>query len=152
MSLSPRSLLAAKLTTGKPERVPRRSSLVVAGSVDFVPSRVARIGPQIAGRVASVPVVPDQAVGKGTLLVTLDSIDVGRARGDFLEAKSHVARAESELAREERLVDAGASSERSMLAARSELDLSRLSLNTAGDRLHTLGATGGNGASGVSLV
>ena len=110
---------------------------------------IARIGPQVAGRVASVPVSPDQTVAKGTLLVTLDSVDVGRARG-LIGGKITSVRAESELAREERLVDAGASSE---LAARAMLDLSRLSLNTVGDRLHTLGATGGNGgASGISLV
>ena len=152
LTLSPRSLQAAKLATGKPARVPRRSSLTVAGSVDFVPSRVARIGPQISGRVASVPVAPGQAVGRGALVVTLDSVDIGRARADFLEAKSQLNLAESEVAREDRLIDAGASSERALQSARTSLDLARVSVSAAGDRLHTLGAAPGQGSSSFSLV
>ena len=152
VSLSPRSLQAAKLTLGKPARVPRRSSLTVAGAVDFVPNRVARIGPQISGRVASVPVATGQAVGRGAVVVTLDSVDIGRARADFLEAKSQLQLAESEVAREDRMVDAGASSERSRQTAQTSLDLAKVSASAAGDRLHTLGAVPGQGASSFSLV
>jgi len=152
VSLSPRALAGAKLATGKVQSVPRRSSLTVAGSVDFVPSHVARIGPQISGRVASVPVTPGQAVSRGAVVVTLDSVDIGRARADYLQAKSQVLLAESELARENRLIDAGASSERSQQTARTSLDLARVGLSAAGDRLHTLGASAGQSASGFSLV
>lgn len=152
VSLSPRGLAGAKLTLGKPERVPRRTSLNVAGSVDFVPNRVARIGPQISGRVASVPVAPGQAVGRGAVVVTLDSVDIGRARADFLEAKAQLQLAESELAREDRMIDAGASSERAQQSARTSLDLARVNVSTAGDRLHTLGAAPGRGSSSFSLV
>jgi membrane fusion protein, heavy metal efflux system len=151
VSLSPRALSGAKLATGKVQRVPRRSSLTVAGSIDFVPNRVARIGPQISGRVASVPVAPGQAVGRGAVVVTLDSVDIGRARADFLQAKSQLLLAESEVAREDRLIDAGASSERAQQSARTSRDLARVGLSAASDRLRTLGASG-QGASGFSLV
>ncbi|HYP75644.1 MAG TPA: efflux RND transporter periplasmic adaptor subunit [Polyangiaceae bacterium] len=152
VSLSPRALAGAKLATGKPQRVPRRSSLTVAGSVDFVPSHVARIGPQISGRVASVPVTSGQTVSRGAVVVTLDSVDIGRARADFLQAKSQLLLAESELARENRLIEAGASSERAQQTARTSLDLAKVGLSAASDRLHTLGASPGQGASGFSLV
>lgn len=152
VSLSPRALAGAKLATGKVQRVARRSSLTVAGSVDFVPNRVARIGPQISGRVASVPVSPGQAVGRGAVVVTLDSVDIGRARADFLQAKSQLLLAESEVAREDRLIDAGASSERAQQSARTSRDLAKVGLSAASDRLHTLGASPGQGASGFSLV
>jgi len=152
VSLSARSLQAAKLSTGKPERVARRSTLSAAGVIDFVPNRVARIGPQISGRIASVPVVVGQAVGRGAVVVTLESVDIGRARADFLQAKAQVSLAESEAAREERLLDAGASSERARESARTSLELARVGLGAAGDRLHTLGAGSGPGASGFSLV
>ena len=152
VSLSPRALAGAKLATGKVQRVPRRSSLTVAGSVDFVPNRVARIGPQISGRVASVPVAPGQTVARGAVVVTLDSVDIGRARADFLEAKSQLALAESEMAREDRLIDAGASSERAQQSAHTSRDLARVGLSAAGDRLRTLGASAGQGSSGFSLV
>lgn len=150
--LSPRGLEAAKLTTGKAERVPRRSSLTVAGSIDFVPSRVARIGPQISGRVASVPVAPGQSVGRGTVVVTLDSVDIGRARADFLEAKAQLQLAEAEVAREERMLKEGASSERAQQSAKTSLDLAKVNVSAAGDRLRTLGAAAGGGASTFSLA
>lgn len=152
VSLSAKALESAKLATGKPQKVPRRSSLTVAGSVDFVPSRVARIGPQISGRVASVPVAPGQAVGRGTTVVTLDSVDIGRARADLLEAKAQMQLAEAEVAREERMLQAGASSERAQQSARTALDLAKVNVTTAGDRLRTLGAAAGGGASTFALT
>jgi membrane fusion protein, heavy metal efflux system len=152
VTLSPKALESAKLATGKPERVPRRPSLTVAGSVDFVPSRVARIGPQISGRVASVPVAPGQAVGRGATVVTLDSVDIGRARADLLEAKAQLQLAEAEVAREERMLEAGASSERARQSARTTLDLAKVNVTSASDRLRTLGAAAGGGASSFALT
>lgn len=151
VTLSPKALQGAKLATGKVSRVPRRSSLTVAGSVDFVPSRVARIGPQISGRVASVPVAPGQAVGRGATVVTLDSVDIGRARADLLGAKAELQLAEAEVAREDRMLQAGASSERAQQSAKTALDLAKVNLSTANDRLRTLGAAAGGGASTFAL-
>jgi len=113
---------------------------------------VARIGPQISGRVASVPVAPGQTVARGAVVVTLDSVDIGRARADFLQAKSQVALAQSEVAREDRLIDAGASSERAQQSAHTSLDLAKVGLSAASERLHTLGASAGQGSSGFSLL
>jgi cobalt-zinc-cadmium efflux system membrane fusion protein len=153
LTLSPKSLEAARIKTASPRKVPRRSSLAVSGSIDFAPSRVARIGPQIAGRVASIKVAPGQAVAKGATVATLDSVDIGRARADLLEAKSREVLAESEVAREQRMLEAGASSERAALAAKTELDLAKVSVTAASDRLRTLGAGAvGQGASSLALV
>jgi cobalt-zinc-cadmium efflux system membrane fusion protein len=148
--LSPKSLAAAKVSTAKPSKVPRRSSLTVSGTVDFAPSRVARIGPQISGRVATVRVTPGQSVARGDVVATLDSVDVGRARADFLEAKSRLALAQAESAREQRLLDVGASSDRAIQASKTELELANVSVRAAGERLHTLGA-GAGGTSTLSL-
>jgi len=152
LTLSAKSLEAARIKTMLPRKVPRRSSLAVSGSIDFAPSRVARIGPQIAGRVASIRVAPGQAVAKGATVATLDSVDIGRARADLLEAKSREVLAESEVAREQRMLEAGASSERAALAAKTELDLAKVSVTAASDRLKTLGAGAVGTASSISLV
>lgn len=151
VALSPEALKSAKLSTGKPLKAPRRVSLTVAGSIDFVPSRVARIGPQISGRVASVPVAPGQAVGRGATVVTLDSVDIGKARADFLEAKAQQQLAEAEVAREGRMLEAGASSERAQQSAKTALDLAKVNVTAANDRLRTLGAAAGGGASSFAL-
>jgi cobalt-zinc-cadmium efflux system membrane fusion protein len=150
--LGQKSLEAARLSTAKPKKVPRRSRLVVTGSVDFAPSRVARIGPQIAGRVASIRVAPGQTVAKGAVVATMDSVDVGRAQADFLEAKSRLALAETEAAREQRMLDVGATSERATVTSKTELELAKVSVKAASQRLQTLGAGSGGGNSSLGLA
>ncbi len=148
--LSPKSIASIKLQTSTVSRVPRRTTLSVAGSIDFVPSHVARIGPQIAGRVATIRVAPGQPVTRGAVLSTLDSVDIGRARADFAEAESRAALAANEVAREKRMLEAGASSERSLMTASTELEVARVAVKAAGDRLRTLGA--GATATGTSSL
>lgn len=99
VELSGKALEAAHVQIGAVAKTPRRTTVTVAGAVDFVPSHVARIGPSVAGRVGQVLVVPGQQVTKGAAVVALESVDVGRARADLLEAQSKVERANAEVAR-----------------------------------------------------
>jgi len=150
--LSGKALESAHLVTGKPRSSPRRATVTAAGTVDFVPSRVARVGPPVAGRVANIPVTPGQRVAKGALLVTLDSVDVGRARGDYDTARLRVEQSKAEVEREKRLVAGGASSDRALLAAQTELATAEASERAARDRLSTLGLGAGATGQGVPLV
>lgn len=152
VKLGPKALEAAQLKTTKPRSVVKRTSVVAAGKVDFVPSRVARVGPPIAGRVSSIPVVPGQRVGRGAMLVTVDSVEVGRARGDFTSAKTRAAQAKAEVERENRLSAGGASSERALLAAQAEAATADAELRAAQDRLSTLGLGAGAAGQAVGLV
>ncbi len=152
VKLGDKALAAAHLAIGKARTVPRRSSVLASGRIDFVPSRVARVGPPIAGRVGTVPVVPGQKVGRGAVLVTLESVEVGRARADFLSAKTRLAQAKAELDRENRLVQGGASSERALLVAQAEHATAQAQLRAAEDRLATLGLGAGAAGQSVALV
>src|SRR6185436_19605080 len=69
--LSPGALDAAGITIGAPKRVPRRTSVMVTGTLEFVPHRVARVGPLIEGRVTSIRVDPGARVTPGTVLATV---------------------------------------------------------------------------------
>lgn len=152
VKLGEKALAAAHLAVAKSRTVPRRASVVASGRVDFVPSRVARVGPPIAGRVGTIPVVPGQRVGKGAVLVTLESVEVGRARADFLSAKTRLTQAKAELDRETRLVQGGASSERALLVAQAEHQTAQAQLRAAEDRLTTLGLGAGAAGQSVALV
>ncbi|MFO0738140.1 MAG: efflux RND transporter periplasmic adaptor subunit [Labilithrix sp.] len=152
VTLGPKALEAAQLKTVKPRSIVKRTSVVAAGKVDFVPSRVARVGPPIAGRVSTIPVVPGQRVGRGAMLVTVDSVEVGRARGDFTAAKTRAAQAKAEVEREHRLSAGGASSERALLAAQAEAATADAELRAAQDRLSTLGLGAGAAGQSVGLV
>ncbi len=152
VKLGDKALAAAHLTVGKARTVPRRSSVLASGRIDFVPSRVARVGPPIAGRVGTIPVVPGQKVGRGAVLVTLESVEVGRARADFLSARTRLAQAKAEMDRESRLVAGGASSERALLVAQAEHATAQAQLRAAEDRLSTLGLGAGAAGQSVALV
>lgn len=152
VTLSPSALAAAKLSFETPRAVPRRTAIVAYGTVDFVPSRVARVGPPIAGRVATVPVVPGQKVGRGAVLATIDSADVGRARADFLAAKTRVDQTKAEVEREQRLVTGGASTERALFVAQAENATAQAQLRAAEDRLATMGLGAGAGGHAIALT
>jgi membrane fusion protein, heavy metal efflux system len=152
VKLAPKALEAAHLSTTKPRAIARRASVSAAGKVDFVPSRVARVGPPIAGRVGLIPVVVGQKVGRGTVLVTLESVEVGRARADYLAAKTRVVQTKAELERENRLLAGGATSDRAVLIAQTEEAQAEASLRGAQDRLATLGISAGANGQSVALV
>lgn len=152
VKLAPKALEAAHLATAKPRVVVRRTSVTAAGKIDFVPSRVARVGPPIGGRVATIPVVPGQKVGRGALLATIESVEVGRARGDLVSARTRVEQAKAEVEREKRLVAGGASSDRALLVAETELATAKAQLQAAQDRVGTLGVATGGGGQTIALV
>ena len=152
VKLGPKALEAAHLTTALPRSIARRASVDAAGKVDFVPSRVARVGPPIMGRVGTIPVVVGQKVGRGAVLVTLDSVDVGRARGDYTTAKTRFEQTKAEVDREKQLLAAGATSERAVLGAQSEQAQAQGQLRAAEDRLATLGLAASANGQSVALV
>ena len=152
VKLAPKALEAAHLTTASPRSIARRASVSAAGKVDFVPSRVARVGPPIAGRVGAIPVVAGQKVGRGAVLITLESVEVGRARGDFISAKTRVEQTKAEVDRENRLLAGGATSERALLVAQTEQAQAQAQLRAAEDRLSTLGLGASANGQSVSLV
>jgi len=154
VALSPAALAAAGLAVTKSTTEPRRSSVTAVGMVDFSPSRVARVGPNLSGRVGRVLVAPGQKVTRGFVVATLEGVEVGRARGDWSSAKSRLEMADLEIAREEKMVAAGASSDRSLQAARTERRLAEAELRAAEGRLATFGVRGSDGpvSSTVPLV
>jgi cobalt-zinc-cadmium efflux system membrane fusion protein len=153
VELSEKALEAAKLGVDRSKSQARRTSVTCAGTIDFEPARVARVGPNIAGRVGHIAVTPGQKVTRGQALVTIESVEVGRARADFLQAKSKLQQAEAELAREKKLFEGGASTERAVLNAETEKNVAGYGLRAAEERLRTLGVGGeGVASSAVPLV
>jgi len=139
VELGPAALQAAGLTSGKPRLTERRSSVPVAGVLEFVPNRVARVGPIIEGRVVSIRVDPGQHVTPGTVLATVESVEIGKARSDFLASQVKMQYAERERTRQYRLADAGVTTGQSVINAETERDMANLEIRAAAERLHAVG-------------
>jgi cobalt-zinc-cadmium efflux system membrane fusion protein len=154
VALAPVALEAAGIVVVPVGTQPRRSNVTLVGLVDFSPSRVARVGPNISGRVGSVLVAPGQVVARGAVVATLVGVEVGRARADWASAKARLDLASIVVEREEKMNDAGASSDRNLQTARNEKRQAEAELRAAEGRLSTFGVRGAEGpvSSTVPLV
>lgn len=139
VELTPEALVAAKLVVEKAELGERSQSTQVSGSIEFVPNRVARVGPRVAGRVTSLKVEPGARVTAGTVLATVDSVDVARARADYASAAAQAELAERELARERELLVSKATTEREVNAAKAKESVGKVELRAAEERLKAFG-------------
>lgn len=139
VELSGEALEAAGVVIATPRKITRRSEISAAGILEFVPSRVARISPIVNGHVTSIRVEPGLDVTKGALLATIISPDVGRARADYLTSKVKLMQAQAELERQTTLSQGKATSDHTLLAAKTEQALAQLSVRAASERLLAYG-------------
>jgi cobalt-zinc-cadmium efflux system membrane fusion protein len=137
--LTGEALEAAGLEIGTARLVPRRSNVVVAGTLEFVPNRVARVGPLIDGRISSIRVDPGQKVTPGTVLATVESVEIGRARADFMSSQVKMEFAERERQRQYRLADGGLTTGQNVVNAETERQLADLESRAAAERLRAVG-------------
>jgi cobalt-zinc-cadmium efflux system membrane fusion protein len=139
VELTPEALAAAHLGTIKVEAASRGSTVTAAGTIEFVPNKVARVGPIVDGRILGIRVQHGDVVKAGTLLATMDSPPVGRARADYVGAVSRLMLAERELEREKKLVGEGATSQREVERAETARSLAEFEVRAAGERLKSFG-------------
>ena len=137
--LSDDALKSAGIQVSPAKSAPKRSSVTAAGTVEFSPSRVARVGPVVDGRVVLLKVDPGQRVKAGDVLATMQSVQVGHARADYLAAQMKRAQADRERDRQAYLADSGATSSRELLAAQTAKELADLEARTAAERLRAVG-------------
>jgi cobalt-zinc-cadmium efflux system membrane fusion protein len=154
VELSPEALAAAKLVVEAAELGERAQATLVAGSIEFVPNRVARVGPRVSGRVTSLKVAPGERVAPGAVLATVDSVEVARARADYAAAAAQAELAERELERERQLLGSKATTEREVNAARAKDSVGRVELRAAQERLRAfgVGAPGADAGAGAVVL
>ncbi len=142
--LSDAAQKSAGIQVGQVKASPRRSSVIAAGIVEFSPSRVARVGPVVDGRIVTLKVDPGQRVKAGEMLAGMQSVQVGHARADYMAAQVRRQQADRERARQEMLADGGATSMRDLVAAQTAKELADLEARTAAERLRAVGGWAGD--------
>ena len=115
--------------------------LSTTGQVDFNQDRVAHVSPRIPGRVHEVRASLGQRVKQGEVLVSLDSIELGRAKADYLRAKARVQLTRENFDREERLFADRISSQQEMLSAKAAFIETEAEMRSAEETLHLYGLT-----------
>lgn len=143
VELSPEAAAGASLETAVVELLAMGRQLETTGQVGFDENRLAHVGPRISGRVERVMASLGDKVESGQALASVDSIELGRSKAEYLQARArHQLRLET-YQREKTLYEDRISSEQEVLTARAALREAEAELATAEETLHLYGLSQG---------
>jgi len=128
---------ALRLAPAEHRRISRQ--LETTGEVGFDENRLAHVGPRISGRVESVLASLGDRVQARQILATVDSIELGRSKAEYLQDLARHQLAVDNLEREETLFADRISAEQEVLAARATLRETEAAVATAEETLHLYG-------------
>lgn len=133
------SPLRARLTITTAATRTVRHELDVPAAAEADPATLARISPPLAGRIVKLFVQLGAAVREGDPLFLLNSADLVSAQSDYLKARSAMAQAERNLARQKDLVEHGVGAQKELEQAQTDAELAKNEVSRAITRLRLLG-------------
>lgn len=128
------------------------------GQVGFNEDRLAHVSPRVAGRITSVRATLGQRVARGQALAVIDSVDLGKARADYRQARAREDLTRGAFERESRLAADKISSQKEVLEARAAHLEAQAALRNAEETLRLFGlspaqiGTLRSGEPGISLL
>jgi len=139
LELSPEAASRAKIRTELVVERVLEEQLETTGQVDFDQTRLAHVSPRISGRVHRVDAVLGQEVRAGQKLAEIDSVQLGRTKAEFLQARAKEDLARKNFDRAQGLFADRIASEQEALEAEAGLREASAALNTAEEILHLYG-------------
>jgi cobalt-zinc-cadmium efflux system membrane fusion protein len=140
----------AGIETAKATVRPGGGGLITTARLSYDATKLAQINARSPGVVRALKADVGTKVKKGDPLVVIDSAEVGADRARLQAARSRVDVTEQNYKREQALVEEGITSQKSLLAARQELDEAKSEYGAIAASLSVLGAAGG-GVGGYTL-
>ncbi len=126
-----------RLSRAELREVPQTVEL--PGEVVADPDRLVHVVPPVPGFVRRVLKAWGDRVKEGELLAVIDSPELADLKAAYLSAKARLRLAEELFRREKALWERKITAEESFLRARQELELARIAVKTAAQKLLTLG-------------
>lgn len=142
VALSREAYERAKIRTAVAKLRDLPSVIDTTGEVAFDQDRVAHVSPRIAGRVYRVAARLGDTVKAQQALVLIDSIELGRAKASYLQARAQLSLARQNLTREEKLLKERIASAKEVLGARATHQKAMADYRAARQRLRLLGLRG----------
>jgi membrane fusion protein, heavy metal efflux system len=149
--IDPTMLRDLQVTTAVVETRPGTESAPVAGELRVPEDAYAEVGSPVAARAVRVLVTAGQEVRRGQLLAELQSLDLGKARGEYREASARVELAGKALERKRGLAQERIAPQREVQEAEAELRSADAALGSARAVLEAMGTSPGQGAEGGVL-
>ena len=139
VELTPEAASRADIRSAAVETRAFGAELETTGQVDFDRDRLAHVSPRIEGRVHRVQARLGQRVRAGQPMAQLDSIELGKTKAEYLQARARLDLARENLEREEKLHADRISSEQEVLEARAAFREATVDLATTEETLHLYG-------------
>lgn len=133
------AIAEAGITTWKVQPVDLAHLLVLTGSVGHNENRLVQLAANVRGRVSAIPVDLGARVRKGEPVVEIESIDLGRAREEFLKELSAFRVAARAYERAKTLVEAKAISSGEFQSREGEYLARKAAVQAAERALHLYG-------------
>ncbi len=137
--LQPEAAAHIDIRTALVESRPLDAVLSTTGRVDFNENRLAHVSPRVRGRVHEVRALLGQSVRAGEVLLVVDSIELGQAKSEYLQAKAQLDLTRRTLEREKGLLSDKITSEQAVLEARAANQQALAAFQAAAERLKLLG-------------
>lgn len=141
VELSAKAAANVTITMQPVERRSLSTLIATTGTVDFDPDRVAHIGARLSGRLLETKVELGSQVKPGEVLAIIDSVELGKDKSEYLQAKARTELARRTLEREEKLAKEQITSEQSVMTARAALQEQQATLEAAQESLRLSGLT-----------
>jgi cobalt-zinc-cadmium efflux system membrane fusion protein len=139
VTLTAAAISEAGITTWEVKPVDLEHLLVLTGSVEYDENRLLQVASNVRGRVATIPVDLGAWVHKGDALLVLESVELGKAREEFLRETSTLRVATRSYERAKTLVAAKAISAGEFQAREGEYLSRKAAADASGRTLGLLG-------------
>ncbi|MBI3797075.1 MAG: efflux RND transporter periplasmic adaptor subunit [Deltaproteobacteria bacterium] len=137
--LSPAALRSLTLKIAPVERRPLTEDVRVTAVIKPNENRLAHVGPRIAGRVVEVRKLLGDTVKEGDVLAVLDSVELGKAKADYLKFQALTSVQEKNYQRARRLFEQQISSQKEVLEAEAAYLSAKAEFEAAHATLHLYG-------------
>jgi cobalt-zinc-cadmium efflux system membrane fusion protein len=148
ITLSRESISQIKLETVAVSLQPFSGFLTIPAEVITDQDNEAQIGSLIQGRVHKVFVKVGDYVKNGQLLMTVEGIDVGEIKADYLKAKANYEYAKANYERQKKLFDEKIGSQKSLLESQAEYEKASAEYKAEDRKIHSVGLSDEDVANG----
>jgi cobalt-zinc-cadmium efflux system membrane fusion protein len=146
--IDPEMLRDLRVTTAVAESRPGAEGTPVLGELRVNEDAYAEVGSPVPARVVRLLAAPGQVVRRGQILAELQSLELGKSRGEYGEALARVELARKALERKRSLAQERIAPQREVQEAEAELKTAEAGLQAARSALQALGAPAAAGNDG----
>ena len=129
-----------RITTAVVEERPGAEGALLLGELRVNENAYAEIGAPIPGRIVNVLVASGQGVRKGQELAIMQSVDLGKARSDYITAQARLELARKTLERKHKLATENIVSQRDVQEAEASVTTAEAEVHAARATLSAIGA------------